>query len=317
MKKLKKEQVYVIIDNQPDCDRAIEILTKAGEKIWKDSTAFIFNEDDKFLAIDTDGEWLIDIAKIIDNRTKVTIDDLERIIEPKIKKSELLDRIEVQDKRIKQLEETLTNHLMSQITDINDEVTEIIIAEKPAFEVGNVYKDGLAMVYCTRIEDGKPFGFGFDFWGKWVEDNKYSWDSDTFTEATHEEWFSRLKEEAKKRYPKGTKMKCLQGWNEEPNSEWKDKAPSFHYEPHNRMLWAEKINYFYICVMNDGKWAEIIEEPQYQAGTLGAFWDGDFDFALSKRCVWLGKLENQTKSGQFVMQETNMCYQNFKPLKFD
>lgn len=57
------------------------------------------------------------------------------------------------------------------------------------------------------------------------------------------------------------------------------------------------------------------EEPKYVPGTLGAFWDGDFDFALSKRCVWLGKLENQTKSGQFVMQEINMCYQNFKPLK--
>ena len=33
MKKLKKNKVYVLIDNEKDRDRAIEILTKAGEAL--------------------------------------------------------------------------------------------------------------------------------------------------------------------------------------------------------------------------------------------------------------------------------------------
>ena len=38
MKTLTKEQVYVVIDNQADCDRAIQILTKAGENLWQDES---------------------------------------------------------------------------------------------------------------------------------------------------------------------------------------------------------------------------------------------------------------------------------------
>ena len=102
MKKLKKDKVYVLIDNQPDCDRAIEILTKAGEPMWKNSTAFMFTKDDNSLVIDTEGEWLID--RMIGNRTPVTLDDLERILMPKIKKSELLERIEKLESIVKDLE---------------------------------------------------------------------------------------------------------------------------------------------------------------------------------------------------------------------
>jgi hypothetical protein len=388
MKKLKKDKVYVLIDNEKDRDRAIEILTKAGEKMWDDEIAFNFNKDANYLVIYPDGEWLIDIDIVIDNRTQVTLDELERILmpkkqltkkdlpigtkvvphdktvkgcvnfdecdcwntdkaqkqgflyvsgyttdgelklneypnriqgnfykysdvtlyeeQPKIKKSELLDRIEVQDKRIKQLEETLTNHLMSQITDINDEVTEIIIAEKPAFEVWKVYNDGLAMFYCTRIEDGKPFGFGFDFWGKWVEDNKYSWDSDTFTEATHEEWFNRLEEYAKQKYHKGVLVD-----NEKING-------TFFQNRLNELCSHIGRNILIgVTIMKDGKWAEIIEEQQYQAGTLGAFWDGEFDECLEKGTVLFGVLDHITENGHFRRKGASWSWYNFKPLKFD
>lgn len=410
MKNLTKDKVYVLIDNQPDCDRAIEILTNAGEPMWKDSTAFLLKEDKRYLKTYKDMDWGLSYDN--EYRISVTLDELERILmpkkqltkedlpigtkvvphdktvkgcvnfnecdcwntdkaqeqgflyvsgyttdgelklneypnrtqgnfykdsdvtlyikQPKIKKAELLERIE-------DLEENVLNlgNLLKDLTEKTNKVTIVhpaefvgdsmkefkvvfgdigkgtveIKEEKPAFEVGKVYKgENAIMFYCTKVKYGRPYGFGFSLANDWMEDDDEYWD-DYFTEATPEEWFSRLEEEAKKRgYKDGVKVMPL----------W--VTPKDYWEVLTNTITSRFENgafYLSCCVMNNGKWAEIIEEPQYQAGTLGAFWDGDFDFALSKRCVWLGKLENQTKSGQFVMQETNMCYQNFKPLKFD
>lgn len=375
MKKLTKEQVYVLIDNQPDCDRAIEILTKAVEPMWKDSTAFLLKEDKRYLKTYEDMDWGISYDN--EDRTRVTLDELERILMPKIKKAELLERIEKLEEYVKELIDnpkvtvvhppTWANdpgtvigkgtieieeeNPLEKITGVNESVEAIknmllrkgvlteqdfdahfaiqqygtdntyptrniiidtIEAEKPAFEVGKVYKDGLAMFYCTRIEDGKPFGFGFDLIGQWWEDDGDFWAGD-FTEATPEEWFSRLEEEAKKKYPKGCKVKCLH------NSIYNkiDTLNFTGYHSDTGCLRHKDSNNFVCCVMQDGKWAEIIEEPQYQAGTLGAFWDGEWEDAVCKRIAYLGTLEGKTKCDQFILKEANMCYLNFKPLKFD
>ena len=83
MKKLTKEQVYVLIDNQHDCDRAIDILTKAGEPMWTHESAFIFNEETKHLLLNRfDKDWLISVDSNHE-LTQVTLDDLERILMPK------------------------------------------------------------------------------------------------------------------------------------------------------------------------------------------------------------------------------------------
>lgn len=374
MKKLTKEQVYVLIDNQPDCDRAIEILTKAVEPMWKDSTAFLLKEDKRYLKTYEDMDWGISYDN--EDRTRVTLDELERILMPKIKKAELLERIEKLEEYVKELIDnpkvtvvhppTWANdpgtvigkgtieieeeNPLEKITGVNESVeaiknmllrkgvlteqdfTSYIIekhniqaptisdckpAEKPAFEVGKVYKGDKIMFYCTKVKDERPLGFGFGQNGEWEEEDGFSWFSPNITEATPEEWFKRLEEEAKKRYPKGTKMKCLRGWSDENASEWYDNTPKFKYQNSNHTLWAMEINFFNICVMKEGKWAEIIEEPQYQAGTLGAFWDGEWEDAVCKRIAYLGTLEGKTKCDQFILKEANMCYLNFKPLKFD
>lgn len=383
MKKLTKEQVYVLIDNQPDCDRAIEILTKAGEKMWKDTIAFEFGESRKYLKMCSDGDWVIDYSAI--NQTQVTLDDLERILMPKIKKAELLERIEKLEEYVKELIDnpkvtivhppTWANdpstvigkgtieieeeNPLEKITGVNESVEalknmllrkgvlteqdfdghfaiqqygtdntyptrEIVIdaieAEKPAFEVGKVYKgENAIMFYCTRIKDGKPYGFGFSLANDWMEDDDEYWD-DYFIEATPEEWFSRLEEEAKKRgFNEMVKFKTFDGrvctlLKVSHISE----SGSLHPEiPKNEWENSEGM---YISsnppIMDNGKWAEIIEEPKYEAGTLGAFWDGEWDDAVDEIRVYVGLFEKKLDN-EFKPKNHPDTWQNFKPLKFD
>lgn len=376
MKNLTKEQVYVLIDNQPDCDRAIEILTKSNTPMWTGRNAFNFDDDKKYLRMTYDDKTWCIMPDVFRDSISVTLDDLGRILMPKIKKAELLERIEKLEEYVKELIDnpkvtvvhppTWANdpgtvigkgtieieeeNPLEKITGVNESVEAIknmllrkgvlteqdfdahfaiqqygtdntyptrniiidtIEAEKPAFEVGKVYKDGLAMFYCTRIEDGKPFGFGFDLIGQWWEDDGDFWAGD-FTEATPEEWFSRLEEEAKKKYPKGCKVKCLH------NSIYNkiDTLNFTGYHSDTGCLRHKDSNNFVCCVMQDGKWAEIIEEPQYQAGTLGAFWDGDWEQSLNEGEVYVGYFGS--KEGiYFHPIKSNAIYQNFKPLKFD
>lgn len=301
MKTLTKEQVYVVIDNQSDCDRAIEILTKAGEKQWSDKCAFNFDEVDRYLYVYDDGDWLID--RYIGDRTRVTLDELESLLKPKIKKSELLNRIEVLEKKVAELE---------------CKGTIEVEAKKPQFEVGKVYKDDLAMFYCTRIKYGKPYGFGFDYSGSWEEEVCCYWFTPNITEATPEEWFKRLEEEAKKRgFVKGVRFNSPNAlfdfsFNQqiiEENFKWYSGGRTLGCSTDKN---PERGN-----IMQGGKWAEIIEEPQYKIGTIGIFWDGDFEEAMKKGWVIFGELDHITEKGHFRRKGASWSWYNFKPIKID
>ena len=181
MKKLTKEQVYVLIDNQPDCDRAIEIFRNYPSRIK-------LIDDKKYLILFPSKDEIFEPLNT--NRTQVTLDDLERILMPKIKKAELLDRIEKLEEYVKELID-------------NPKVT---IVHPP------------------------------------------TWANDPSTVI--------------------------------------------------------------------GKWAEIIEEPQYQAGTLGAFWDGEWNDAVDGSNIHVGYLEYK-KDDMYKSTIHFDTWQNFKPLKFD
>lgn len=76
-------------------------------------------------------------------------------------------------------------------------------------------------------------------------------------------------------------------------------------------------NQFY-PVMQGGKWSEIVdtvEETQFQPGTLGAFWDGEWEKAVDEGKVFVGYFK-ENKSGRYYAKECSWDYDNFKPLKF-
>lgn len=182
---------------------------------------------------------------------------------PKIKKSELLNRIEVLEKKVAELEE------IAKVTIENEvENSKCVKLDKPQFEVGKVYKDGSVMFYCTRVNDGKPFGFGFALDGNWYEDDDNYWDRN-FTEATSEEWFERLKKEYYRLgYKKGVTIKS------------QDRPPSKiigdpYWASGSKLISVEteivkgQGNQFY-PVMKGGKWSEIVEVEilQFEVGEV-------------------------------------------------
>ena len=195
--------------------------------------------------------------------------------------------------------------------------------EQPKFEVGKVYKLYLAMFYCTKIKDGKPYGFGFDYFGNWCEEDGIPF-SGNLVEATPEEWIKRLEEEAKKRgFVKGVIVngKEIEG-------------TFFNIFEDELCSYQKGSKEDSVIIMKDGKWAEIIEEPQrmtveqrdelakpfnpdeYQVGTLGAFWDGDWDNAVDETSIITARLD-KIVLGAYKPINRATCFQNFKPLKFD
>ena len=77
---MKKEKIYVAITNEPERLRAIEILQNAGEDILKDS--YIFEPNNfQILCFDLGEEkWGYYARK---NKTKITLDELEALLNPK------------------------------------------------------------------------------------------------------------------------------------------------------------------------------------------------------------------------------------------
>jgi hypothetical protein len=77
---MKKEEIYVEITNESERLRAIEILKNAGEKIWGKSYLLqVFNS--KFDMTFNSGSWCF--LNKIDDETKITLDELEALLNPK------------------------------------------------------------------------------------------------------------------------------------------------------------------------------------------------------------------------------------------
>jgi len=79
---MKKEQIYITIDNEKKRVRAIEILKKAGEKIYG-------NDIEKYLSISCvhkflhcyEGCWVID-SDSFNQKTEITLNQLEALLIP-------------------------------------------------------------------------------------------------------------------------------------------------------------------------------------------------------------------------------------------
>ena len=77
---MKKQEVYVEITNEKERLRAIEILEKAGERIWDSPIAMEINIVCSHLVCCKDGDWLISPRL---RETKITLDQLEEMLMPK------------------------------------------------------------------------------------------------------------------------------------------------------------------------------------------------------------------------------------------
>ena len=77
---MKKHEIYVEITNEQQRLIAIEILEKAGERIWDYPKSMEINIDCRYLVYCEDGDWFVSYKK----RThQITLDELEEMLMPK------------------------------------------------------------------------------------------------------------------------------------------------------------------------------------------------------------------------------------------
>jgi hypothetical protein len=77
---MKKHEIYVKITNEQERLKAIQILGKAGERIWDYPRAMEINIVCSYLVCCEDGDWFVSYKK----RThQITLDELEEMLMPK------------------------------------------------------------------------------------------------------------------------------------------------------------------------------------------------------------------------------------------
>ena len=76
---MKKHEIYVEITNENERLRAIEILEKAGERIWRHPSAMQLAIDSIYLKM-VEGDWLISVYK---KQHQITLEQLEEMLMPK------------------------------------------------------------------------------------------------------------------------------------------------------------------------------------------------------------------------------------------
>ncbi len=78
---MNKTEIRVTIDSIEKQQKAIEILERNGQKIWKDKTAMLFNEDEQSLIFfKLDGDWLIVNNYEEKNKTEITLQQLDELL---------------------------------------------------------------------------------------------------------------------------------------------------------------------------------------------------------------------------------------------
>lgn len=126
---------------------------------------------------------------------------------------------------------------------------------KDRVKSGNWYKgEGRTLIFVKRIEDGEIFGYGFDMFERYYEDDENPWGLGCNPRiATKEEVKQALISEAKNRgFEYGVKFKNNLGYKCVVGS-----VP-FRYE--NNTLYA--IGYGKHAIFEYGKWAEIIPQAK-------------------------------------------------------
>ena len=122
-------------------------------------------------------------------------------------------------------------------------------------KVGNWYKDGKALVYCNSLFDNDIIGYGFSFNGNWHSYNEVPFMGGNWALATDKEVEDALIKEAKRReFKEGVDVK----WHS-LDEVWRNSQGKFHYCKDMNSLYFGNYSIF-----EDGKWADIIEEPVYE-----------------------------------------------------
>jgi hypothetical protein len=78
---MKKEEIYVVIEDEEKRLRAIQILTDAKENISTFDLSFEFSEKHKYLRLDSNNQWFI-FSYMFSTDTEITLDQLEQMLSP-------------------------------------------------------------------------------------------------------------------------------------------------------------------------------------------------------------------------------------------
>lgn len=138
--------------------------------------------------------------------------------------------------------------------------------------IGKVVKDPHSefMVYIRGVGGEMINWFGFDDAGNWMTHISHasSGDFDGCVLATENEWREKLKEEAIKRgFVKGSRFVCLNGWV--VNSNWLDRYTP-EYDTQDNYLLIGAVNVYRLCIMKDGVWAKVSQQPDTFSSRLDA-----------------------------------------------
>jgi len=128
---------------------------------------------------------------------------------------------------------------------------------EPMFEVGKCYKSERGSVVCFtgNVDEINIGGYGILSDGYYYNDN--FWNKNIYTtEIPREEFNKMLLEYAEKKYPKGTKVKCLSDGKEQIVN-----ILEFGRTQKNTIFSYEGIRAV-ATIFDDGKFAEIIEEVE-------------------------------------------------------
>lgn len=151
---------------------------------------------------------------------------------------------------------TLENVIVLSLEDYE----QLMKNQKPEeLEVGKWYKFSDKGMFCYS---GKTISYGFDYNGIWCEDLGHG---SNLGEATREEVEQALIKEAENRYKVGDKAMCL-AHNEELVIQ--NLHLTKQYPPDYNRLWYGQNRDKAVVVFKDGKWAEIIPEPEYKDGDI-------------------------------------------------
>ena len=131
---------------------------------------------------------------------------------------------------------------------------------KDRLEIGKWYKQGSkCVIYITKkMEDEDWYeSYGLNIFGDWMTMNGQFIDDGMLMPATNQEVEKALIKEAKKRYKVPCKVKYLDGSSN-------DSLVGYNLDFVNGKLCSTLVNGKNSDVLfQDGKWAEIIEEPKY------------------------------------------------------
>lgn len=158
----------------------------------------------------------------------------------------------------------ITEEQKQQLINLNDSRVNEILGVKN-LEVGKWYKDKecRGIYYITSVLKDRFYFYGFNDDGLWVNDYWYLINRCKLEPSTHEEVKTALIAEAKRRYKRGDKVKCVSKtyYNEIAEIDMK----SFRFYTNDNDIWvSSEVERCNVCIFNNGKWAEVIEKPNKQ-----------------------------------------------------